>query len=131
MLGSIRLVRVTLTFLVLAGGPGVGLCPAAPAGPHDAAGGPAAKTSAASRPQDGRLDVSEFFAQPGDDPPRPFVPLRPSTLDDRRRLEAVRLYIAGRALEDRRAWTDAVSLLQEALKLEPDSIAIARRLSRI
>ena len=41
------------------------------------------------------------------------------------------MYIAGRALEDRRAWTDAVSLLQEALKLEPDSIAVARRLSRI
>ena len=82
-------------------------------------------------PEDGRLDVSEFFAQPGDDPPKPFVPLRPSTVDDRRRIEVVRLYIAGRALEDRRAWTDAVSLLQEALKLEPDSIAVARRLSRI
>ncbi len=143
MLGSIRLVRVTLTLAVLAGG--LGLCPAARAakkhvsaegaGPgiltQDAAGAPAAKTSGAKAPQDGRLDVSEFFAQPGDDPPKPFVPLRPSTLDDRRRLEVVRLYIAGRALEDRRAWTDAVSLLREALKLEPDSIAVARRLSKI
>ena len=82
------------------------------------------------QPENG-IDLSEFFAQPGDDPPRPFVPLRPSTTDDRRRLEVVRLYSAGRALEDRRAWTDAVALLQEALKLEPDSIAVARRLSRI
>jgi tetratricopeptide (TPR) repeat protein len=43
----------------------------------------------------------------------------------------VRLYSAARALEDRRAWSDAVTLLQEALKLDPDSLAIARRLSRI
>ena len=78
-----------------------------------------------------RIDVSEFYSQPGDDPPRAFVPLRPSSTDDRRRLEVVRLYSTGRALEDRRAWTDAVALLQEALKLEPDSIAVARRLSRI
>ena len=52
-------------------------------------------------------------------------------MDDRRRIEAVRLYSAARALEDRRAWSDAVALLQEALKLDPDSLAIARRLSRI
>ena len=43
----------------------------------------------------------------------------------------MRLYIAARALEDQRAWTDAVVLLQEAAKLDPDSIAIARRLCRI
>ncbi len=43
----------------------------------------------------------------------------------------MRLYSAARALEDRRAWSDAVALLQEALKLDPDSLAIARRLSRI
>ena len=43
----------------------------------------------------------------------------------------MRLYSAARALEDRRAWSDAVALLQEAPKLDPDSIAIARRLSRI
>ncbi len=45
--------------------------------------------------------------------------------------EVVRLYAAGRALEDRREWTDAVAVLQEALKLEPDSIAVARRLCRL
>jgi tetratricopeptide (TPR) repeat protein len=78
-----------------------------------------------------RSDLSVFFGQPGDDPPRPFVPLRPATVDDRRRLEAVRLYSAARALEDQRAWPDAVVLLQEASKLDPDSVAIARRLCRI
>ncbi len=53
------------------------------------------------------------------------------TVDDRRRIEAVRLYSAARALEDVRRWTDAVALLQEASKLDPDSVSIARRLSRI
>ena len=36
----------------------------------------------------------------------------------------MRLYSAARALEDQRAWSDAVTLLQEALKLDPDSIAV-------
>ena len=86
---------------------------------------------AATRPAESPANPPGFFAQPGEDPPRPFVPLRPSTVDDRRRTEAVRLYIAARALEDQRAWSDAVVLLQEAAKLDPDSIAIARRLCRI
>jgi tetratricopeptide (TPR) repeat protein len=85
------------------------------------------KTGQASAP----ANSPDFFAQPGDEPAQPFVPLRPSTVDDRRRIEAVRLYSAARALEDQRAWSDAVTLLQEALKLDPDSLAIARRLSRI
>ena len=144
MVGSIRLVRVTLTSLALLAG--LGLSPPsgaaadepakqAPAGNQAgkdaAAGKPDAKTSNDLGPANSRAGASLFFAQPGDDPARPFVPLRASTVDDRRRLEVVRLYSAARALEDRRAWTDAVSLLQEALKLDPGSIAVARRLSRI
>src|SRR5262249_49180894 len=78
-----------------------------------------------------RVDISEFFSQPGDERPRPFVPLRPATVDDRRRTEALRLFSAARALEDQRAWSDAVALLREAAKLDPDSIAISPRLSRI
>jgi tetratricopeptide (TPR) repeat protein len=143
MLGSIRSVRVTLTFLGLAGWVGSGQTPASaaicavaaldgpPSGGQALTGVQGAKPSGAPSAKENRLDVSEFFAQPGDDPPRPFVPLRPSTTDDRRRLEVARLYSAGRALEDRRAWADAVAVLQEALKLEPDSIAVARRLCRI
>jgi tetratricopeptide (TPR) repeat protein len=129
MLGSIRSVRVTLLLVGLACWPGAGGPPAI-ASAQDP-GVQEAKPAGAEAPKEGRLDVSEFFAQPGDEPPRPFVPLRPSTTDDRRRLEVVRLYAAGRALEDRRAWNDAVAVLQEALKLEPDSIAVARRLCRL
>jgi tetratricopeptide (TPR) repeat protein len=144
MQGSIRSLRVTLSLFGLACWMGIGLRPAAAigspiatgeeaqaAGAKDAPGGQEAKPKAApAQPQNG-IDLSEFFGQPGDDPPRPFVPLRPSTTDDRRRLDVVRLYSTGRALEDRRAWTDAVAVFQEALKLEPDSIAVLRRLSRI
>jgi tetratricopeptide (TPR) repeat protein len=92
---------------------------------------PGAKSATDVKPVDRRGDGSLLLLQPGDDLTQPFVPLRPSTVDDRRRVEVVRLYSAARALEDRRAWTDAASLLQEALKLDPESIAVARRLSRI
>ncbi len=139
MLGSIRSVRVTLTSLALWGGlvliaqsPGVvagSSVRLAPGGDDPPKDKPAAKT--ASRPAETSASPPGYFGQPGEDAPRPFVPLRPSTVDDRQRTEAVRLYIAARALEDQRAWSDAVALLQEAAKLDPDSIAIARRLCRI
>jgi tetratricopeptide (TPR) repeat protein len=143
MQGPIRSLRVTLTFFGLACWLGIGLRPATAIGPpiatgeaqaaggKDGKGGEDAKPRAAPAQRENGIELSDFFAQPGDDPPRAFVPLRPSTTDDRRRLDVVRLYSAGRALEDRRAWTDAVAVFQEALKLEPDSIAVARRLSRI
>ena len=144
MLGSIRSVRVTLFLIGFAGLLGVALGPGSatanePVGPGGAqaasgkegSGRQTAKPTEAPIRKENQIDLSEFFAQPGDDPPRAFVPLRPSTTDDRRRLEVVRLYSAGRALEDRRAWTDAVAVLEQALKLEPDSIAVARRLCRI
>jgi tetratricopeptide (TPR) repeat protein len=52
-------------------------------------------------------------------------------VDDRQRIEALRLYTAARALEDHGAFADAVSLLQQAQKLDPESVAIVRRLGRI
>jgi tetratricopeptide (TPR) repeat protein len=142
--GSIRTLRVTLTSLVVVAGVGLvgppaGLSDDKPAPQAKAADRTGAVDSGKSEPSaptrarpSGRLsEFSAFFSQPGDDPPRPFVPLRPATVDDRRRIEAVRLYSAARALEDVRRWTDAVALLQEASKLDPDSVAIARRLSKI
>ncbi len=144
MAGSIRRVRVTLTSLVLAAGLGLA-CP--PGGLGDDTPPQQVKTAARSgeadrkktgpsapgstRPSEWRSKLSAFFSQPGDDPPRPFVPLRPATVDDRRRTDAVRLYSAARALEDQHLWPDAVALLQEASKLDPDSVAIARRLNKI
>jgi tetratricopeptide (TPR) repeat protein len=121
----------------------VALGRATAAGPAQDAGAPAragdekrsakrdAKTPSDSPPGDAAADIAAFYSQQGEDTPRPFVPLRPSTVDDRQHTELVRLYSAARALEERRAWTDAAALLQEALKLDPDSIAVARRLTRI
>ena len=88
----------------------------------------AGQTALAGQP---RPDVSALFGQPGDDPPRPFVPLRATTVEDRQQIEAERLYAAARALEDRGSFGEAVALLQQAQKLAPDSLAILRRLCRI
>jgi tetratricopeptide (TPR) repeat protein len=87
-----------------------------------------ARAEAAAQP---RPDVSALFGQRGDDPPRPFVPLRATTVEDRQQIEAEQLYAAARALEDRGSFAEAVALLQQAQKLAPDSLAILRRLSRI
>jgi tetratricopeptide (TPR) repeat protein len=92
---------------------------------------PAATGAVSALPPGSVTDPSAHFSQPADDPPKPFVPLRPATVDDQRRIEIARLFSAARSLEDRRAWSDAVALLQEALKLDPESIAVARRLSRL
>ncbi|MBX6315454.1 MAG: tetratricopeptide repeat protein, partial [Isosphaeraceae bacterium] len=67
----------------------------------------------------------------GEDPAPPFVPLHPRTAEDRERLEALREFAAARALEDRRDFRGAISLLEAALQKQPDSVAILRRLSRL
>ena len=140
MLGSIRSVRVTLSsfsssgprlFLISQPTNGAAAELPGPAPARDDTGKNDATTKAGVRPAENWANPPGFLGQPGDDPPRPFVPLRPSTVDDRRRIEAVRLDIAARALEDHRKWDDAVALLQQAPKLDPDSVAIARRLGRI
>ncbi|WP_165250577.1 tetratricopeptide repeat protein [Paludisphaera soli] len=109
-------------------GPGAGRARAQEAKPEAEAPAPkgAAPAEAAPRP-----DVTELYERLGDDPPKPFVPQNPQTVEDRKRIEAVRLYTAARALEDRRAFADAADVLQEAYKLDPESTAIARRLSRL
>src|ERR1700677_903774 len=101
MVGSIRFVRVTLTSLAIVAGLGLGvpsrgIADDKPAeqdkkageqtGKDDHAGkGETGKTAARPSPGQSRVDFSKLFDQPGDDPPRPFVPLRPAPVDDRRR----------------------------------------------
>jgi len=89
---------------------------------------------AESKPQTGvapGADRPGFFATPGDDPPRPFVPSRPRTVDDRKRIEAITAFSVARALEDKRSWSEAITLLESALISDPDSVTILRRLSRL
>lgn len=71
------------------------------------------------------------FALPGEDAPQPFVPRQPRSVEDRKKLEAVTAFSVARALEDKRNWSDAIVLLEDALKLDPESVTILRRLSRL
>ncbi len=66
-----------------------------------------------------------------EDPVETFVPLKPRTVEERNQVEALRLYTVARALEDRHKLTDALDVLEDARKLDPDSPPILRRLSRI
>jgi tetratricopeptide (TPR) repeat protein len=66
---------------------------------------------------------------PGDDLVAAFVPKNPRTVQERERIESLQEYIAARALEDRRQWTEAIDMYEKALKREPDSIAVLRRLN--
>jgi tetratricopeptide (TPR) repeat protein len=86
------------------------------------------KTAPAPGP---KADRAAEFAIPGEDPPQAFVPSRPMTVEDRKRIEALTDYSAARALEDQNAWSDAIAVLEKALKVEPESVAVLRRLSRL
>ena len=61
----------------------------------------------------------------------PFVPKAPRTAEAQARVDALRDYASGRSLEDQRKFRDAVKLYEQALRKEPDSLAVLRRLSRI
>lgn len=78
-----------------------------------------------------RPDLSKIPGLQGEDPPDPFVPRKPRTVEDRKWLDSLREYTAARSQEDRRQWAQAVQTLEKALKEQPDSIAIQRRLSRL
>lgn len=87
------------------------------------------RPKADAKPSPSAEDKAKFYALPGEDPPLPFVPLRPRTVEERRRLDATVDYGVAEALEKRHQWAAAIALLEHALKLEPDSVTILRRLS--
>ncbi len=76
-------------------------------------------------------DQAANYALPGEEPPQTFVPLHPQTVEERQRIEAVTDFSAARAYEHENLWTDAIDLLEKALKIEPDSAAILKRLSAL
>jgi tetratricopeptide (TPR) repeat protein len=117
--------------------PGPALGAAAPAGPPpEARDAEKAKGQDKDKPEGKDVgtspaDRARYFAQTGEEPPAPFVPRTPRTVEDRKRVEALTDFSAARALEDRRNWAEAIALLEESLKLEPDSVTILRRISRL
>lgn len=67
----------------------------------------------------------------GVDPLEQFVPKTPRSEVERERLDALRAYVAARALEDQRQWSEAIALLEQAKKLDPQAVAVLRRLARL
>jgi len=92
-----------------------------------------AKPAADSKPRDAKSNDSEpeNYALPGEDAPGRFVPKNPRSVEDQREIDALRDFSTARALEDQRAWSEAMELLEAGLKLEPDSVPILKRLSRL
>jgi tetratricopeptide (TPR) repeat protein len=100
-------------------------------GPSQSPPRPAGATPPAPGSDSARAERARNYGLPGEDPPQLFVPLHPRTTEDRARVEALTEYCTARALEDRRDWTAAIRLYEQALKREPESITILRRLSRL
>ncbi len=78
-----------------------------------------------------KAETPNNYGLPGEDVPARFVPKTPRSVEDQREIDAVRDFSTARALEDQRAWSEAMELLEEGLKLEPDSVPILKRLSRL
>ncbi len=71
---------------------------------------------------------SPLSAQTTDaDPPARHVPVKPATRQELDRLEAIKLYGRGVALEHQNRLLEATRTFEEARRLDPDSAAIARR----
>ncbi|RLT09660.1 MAG: hypothetical protein DWI24_09575 [Planctomycetota bacterium] len=66
-----------------------------------------------------------------DDLPTIFVPAHPATVSDKRQLEMAELFVAARAHESRRQWNEALELLSQCSKLDPENLAVLKRMSRL
>ncbi len=63
--------------------------------------------------------------------PASFVPLHPRTAEDREQLEAIRLFVVARSLEDQANFRESIRLLKQALEKDPKSTAVLDRLSQL
>lgn len=126
MVKSIRHQCLGLTWLMLALVPALATGgPTQPPTPGDAG------TTRPAPDEAARTQRAHSYALPGEEPPQPFVPLHPRTVEDRARVEALTEYCAARSFEDRHDWTAAIRLYEKALQRDPDSVTILRRLSRL
>jgi tetratricopeptide (TPR) repeat protein len=82
-------------------------------------------------PESGSKLAPADFGLPGEEPPRPFVPARPRTVEEQKRVESLRYYAAARAYEERRQFGEAIKSLEKSLASDPTSTPVLRRLSRI
>lgn len=66
-----------------------------------------------------------------EDPPALFIPAHPSTLEDKKIIELTELYATARAHESRREWNEAIEILDQCIKIDPENVAVLKRLSRL
>lgn len=74
---------------------------------------------------------SKIYLLTGQEPPEPFVPLAPRTLEDSRRLEAIKQFCTGHLLENEFRLTDAFAAYRKALQNDPKSLAIHKALIKL
>lgn len=127
MVGSIRRSVVGPLVAALSVFAALGPVPSASA---QAPAGPAAKKADAPVAAPA-VSPSTYFGLTGEEPPTPFVPLKPRTLEDRKRVEALTDFSAARGLQVRGNLVEAIGLLEHSLALEPDSVNVLRRLSTL
>ena len=69
---------------------------------------------------------ASFPHGPLDDAPQPFVPNRPASEADRNHVDAVAMFAAGRADEERQEYDVALRMYQRAFRLAPAARDIAQ-----
>jgi tetratricopeptide (TPR) repeat protein len=68
-----------------------------------------------------RVQVQEY-----DDPGLPLTPVKPRSAEEQKRIDAVSWFAAGRVLEARNQFPNALRAYQEALKHDPQAIVVYR-----
>src|SRR5262245_52892790 len=74
---------------------------------------------------------SRQFLLTGQEPPQPFVPERPRTVEDTEKLEAITQFCIGCRFENDRKWNDAIEAYKKAIEHDPKSIALYRAIIQV
>jgi tetratricopeptide (TPR) repeat protein len=69
---------------------------------------------------------SRQFLLTGQEPLEPYVPLRPRTMEDTERLEAIKYFCIGYKYESEQRWADAIAAYRKALEYDPKSMTLYR-----
>ncbi len=82
-------------------------------------------------PKSQLADKSQHFLITGQEPAEPFVPLRPRTMEDTRKLEAVKYYCVGVWYENEYRWPDAIEAYRKALEYDPKSVRLYKSIIKV
>jgi tetratricopeptide (TPR) repeat protein len=82
-------------------------------------------------PKSQPADKSQHFLVTGAEPAEPFVPLRPRTMEDTRKLEAIKHFCAGVGHEHEYRWSDAIEAYRKALEHDPKSVRLYKSIIKV